>query len=358
MFAQRFNEVTFELELRPESPVLIKEGRHREDRRDRLVFHPQAQRDPKTPQRREGRGFGSYSSPDEAFAMACVWTNTTEGPRFYLPGSSLKGILRRGAENVIARWKPELTHAGVPFDNRAGKAIDEQRKTPHSPSSAEIYAQAGPFERCFGHTSLRGRWVIADAYLANESEARVVVRDGVGIDRHSGAAAHNVKFQYEAIAAGHFKTTLTLVNYELWQLGLVAHLLAELDAGNITIGYGARRGLGRVRVGVNGIRWQWYGRHKPETAGWVIPSLTELVGSGQSVSGKADSYRFSDVHLSAIDLTAIEWQPTEGILGAAWKIIPATSQLGIDWTMPPWSQFAATLAPVITNWPTHEEKAI
>lgn len=354
MFAQRFNEVTFELELRPHSPVLIKDGRHREGgQRDRLVFHPQARRDPERPRRREGRGYGSYASPDEAFDMACVWTNTTAGPRFYLPGSSLKGILRQGAEQVIARWRPELALEGDPFDNRAGKAVDQQREKAPGPSSAEIYAQAGPLERCFGHTALRGRWVIADAYLVDEAEARVVVRDGVGIDRRSGAAAHNVKFQYEAISAGRFKTTLTLVNYELWQLGLVAHLLAALDAGTLTLGYGARRGLGRVRVGVQGICWQWYGRHNPEQAGQVIPSLSQLIAAAKNTR----PYQLHDAGLPSIDLTALAWQKTAATLGSAWNVVPAATQKGIDWTAAPWPQLAATIAPAMINWPTRKDEA-
>lgn len=348
MFAQRFNEITFELEIRPESPLLVKDGRHREEsQRDRLVFHPQARRDPERPRRREGRGYGSYASPDEAFDMACVWSNTVEGPRFYLPGSSLKGVLRRGAEQIIARWRPELARTGDPFDNQAGKAVDHQRETGRGPSGAEIYAQAGPIERCFGHTALRGRWMIADAYLANEAEARVVVRDGVGIDRRSGAAAHNVKFQYEAITAGQFKTTLTLVNYELWQLGLVAHLLADLDSGTLTVGYGARRGLGRVRVGVQSVRLQWYGRHNPETAGYVIPRLSTLANT----SAKAAQYQVQESTLVSVGLAEMAWKKVPATLGSAWNIIPSTSQEGVDWAAAPWPQFAATLPSVVTNWP-------
>jgi CRISPR/Cas system CSM-associated protein Csm3 (group 7 of RAMP superfamily) len=189
--------------------------------------------------------------------------------------------------------------------------------------------------------------MIADAYLANEAEARVVVRDGVGIDRRSGAAAHNVKFQYEAITAGQFKTTLTLVNYELWQLGLVAHLLADLDSGTLTVGYGARRGLGRVRVGVQSVRLQWYGRHNPETAGYVIPRLSTLANT----SAKAAQYQVQESTLVSVGLAEMAWKKVPATLGSAWNIIPSTSQEGVDWAAAPWPQFAATLPSVVTNWP-------
>ncbi len=350
MFAQRFNELRVQLEIRPRSPLLIKDGRHHEaGQRDRLVFHPDARRDPDKPRRREGRGYGSYNNPDEAFDMACVWTQTADGPRFYLPGSSLKGLLRHGAELLLSRWRPDLARQADPFENVASAWVDAQRKADHSPSGSEIYAQAGPIERCFGHSALRGRWTIADAWLADERQARVVVRDGVGIDRHSGAAAHNVKFQYEAISAGCFTTTLTLVNYELWQLGLLAHLLAAIDTEDLRLGYGVRRGLGRVQLTVRELRWQWYGRYTPETDHFRIPSLSQITRT----SDLATRYRLQeDAALAMIDLSVTRVETVTATLGKAWALRTAEGENQTNWDAPPWPQFAATLPGVCIGWPT------
>jgi CRISPR/Cas system CSM-associated protein Csm3 (group 7 of RAMP superfamily) len=348
MFARRYNEIRLRLQIRPRSPLLIKDGRHHEEgRRERIVAHPKARRDPEKPRRREGRGYGSYFNADEAFDMACVWTQTADGPRFYIPGSSFKGLLRHGAEQLLSRWCPDLALAADPFENAAGKQVDEQRKAGKSPSSCEIYRQAGSIERCFGHPALRGRWSIADAWLDDEAEARLVVRDGVGIDRHSGAAAHNVKFQYEAISAGCFSTTLTIVNYELWQLGLLAHLLAAVDSGDLRLGYGARRGLGSVQMTVDRIAWQWYGRYNPNTAGWRIPSLSALMHE----DNLASQYGLRDSSLTGIDLSAMTWTSEKTTVGKRWMQSPAMNTEGMDWDAAPWPQFAATLPDVVRNWP-------
>lgn len=346
MFRHRYNELRLTLQLAPAGPLLVKEGRHTKQQRS---FHRGVTRDPPRPRRRDGPGYGSYDSEEGAFDMACVWTQTAAGPRFYLPGSSVRGVLRSAAERLIGRWQPAWVRASEPFQNQAQHWVLAQRDAERVLEGADIYRMCGPIERCFGHTALRGRWRIGDAWMVNERAAQVVVRDGVGIDRRTGAAANNVKFQFEAITGGVFETTMTLVNYELWQPGLLAHLLAAIDAGDIRLGYGTRRGLGHVRLAVPAVTFVWYGAvPTQENDGVRLPTLAALVGEDSAKYGLRD----------AGCTIVVPLQPDEdALIGSVWRAeppraaaLPDNDFQPTDWDAPFWAALAAPLDAVLAAW--------
>jgi hypothetical protein len=108
--------------------------------------------------------------------------------------------------------------------------------------------------RVFGHTVLASHLRISDAYptsldrprdeeieVANKTEQR----DGVAIDRISGAVAHG-PFQLEVVTQGTFHTQLYLKNFQLWQVGLLAVALRDMAQGRVPLGFAKSRGLGRV----------------------------------------------------------------------------------------------------------------
>src|SRR5262245_23365875 len=128
MFARRLNELRVKLLIAPVAPLLVKEGRHQEGGDKHLrSFHTGVKRNPPQPRRRESRGYGTYDSDEDCFDMACVWTQTSAGPRFYLPGSSLRGLLRSTAERLIGRWQPEWVRASEPFANVAQQWVEQER---------------------------------------------------------------------------------------------------------------------------------------------------------------------------------------------------------------------------------------
>lgn len=360
MFHCTLNDLQVELELRPTSPLLIKDGRHFERKegetgevwKERVFFHRSVPRTPSRPRKKQERGYGSYDNADDCFDMACVYTRDAQGmDRFYLPGSSLRGLLRTMAERIVGRWRPDLARASDPFHNAAEHWTQQQRDIKQSPGSKAIYYTAGPLDRCFGHTALRGRWSVADAWMQNDQEASVIVRDGVGINRATGAAQNDVKFQFEAITGGVFSTTLTLVNYELWQLGLLAHVLAALDGGAIRLGYGTRRGMGRVQVHVAKMAWHWYQKGQPEQANSqngkitkvTIPTLAKLA----QVQGLSGAYGWRDEGLSSPTLP-LEQQRNGGLV-ADWVL--SFPNEPTNWEGDPWPAFGPLLKQVLTAWP-------
>ncbi len=378
MFATRLNELRVSLELIPIGPLLIKEGRHLATEKGPSREHGKVEihkerhiverRLPREPQRKDLKGAQrDYGHRDGTFDMACVHSTTSEGDRFYLPGSSLRGVLRSAAERLVGRWQPEWTQASDPFTNRAEAWVRAKRREHRPPDGAAIYAHAGPIERCFGHTALRGRWTVEDAWITDEVQhpPRVLVRDGVGIDRATGAARESVKYQFEALISGEhetvFRTTLTLVNYELWQLGLLAHLLAALDVGELRLGYGTRRGLGRVRVRVPKLAFRWFPPKAQTPKDGLIPSLSALWELADKPEN-ATAYALRDGDLRLV-------LPTQGaslhatVPVPTWVVCPepppsplqenSPADLAAYWdNKNPWPLLGVLLAQPIADWPS------
>lgn len=168
----------------------------------------------------------------------------------------MKGALRSHTERRLWGWGVRVCDL-FNKPNCGSQAQEHMEKNaqeyPHGPA---IYAAACPACRCFGHIHLAGRWRFTDApFMLGRDAAQV--RDGVGINRRTGGSQANVLYRYEVLTRGAFATTLTLVNYELWQLGLLAYLLDDLATGHARLGGGTRRGLGRVTCQVTGMQWRF-----------------------------------------------------------------------------------------------------
>lgn len=240
MHKRRFNEFTLSFAIRPQGPLLIKSGQ--ESGADPTLL-------------------------DMNFVRthhARLGDNTV-----YLPGSSLKGTLRSYAEKIARTLQPEQAPfpplscnplGGSPQqgsqDYFCGKYL-EQRQKRNRATQADMHKYACPICRTFGHTSLAAHLYLSDAYPLDPANLddrtsfdqanRTEERDGVAIDRVSGAVAVG-PFNLEVVTQGVFYGSLTLHNFQLWQLGLLAIVLRDLGQGRVPMGFGKSRGLGRVAV--------------------------------------------------------------------------------------------------------------
>jgi len=70
-------------------------------------------------------------------------------------------------------------------------------------------------------------------------------RPGVAISRLTNAVAQG-PFEMEIAVAGEFKGMITLENFEVWQLGLLALTIRALNDGLVKVGFGKNRGFGEV----------------------------------------------------------------------------------------------------------------
>lgn len=232
MFRKLYNQALLTGRLEPDGPVLVVQGG--------AAVDPMA--------------------PDLAF----VRTSQNGQPTVYLPGSSLKGVLRAHAERILA------TEIGEPaaedpfeFGSRRRKAAREalQSEGPNGGTPA-VYRLSCEADRLFGSTQIAGRFRIGDALPAEgtaEAANRTEVRYGVAINR----AKQSVQvgpFEQEAVTAGAFELRTTLENFELWMLSLVLQVLRDLHEGLVQVGHAKSRGFGSVRLRDPVLVLRWPGR--------------------------------------------------------------------------------------------------
>ncbi len=151
---------------------------------------------------------------------------------YFIPGSSLTGVFRSHTERLIRTLKPNSVC--VPYIG-AEKQADPKNDIHRSCSrrlekctKADAYRLSCPACRTFGSLEFGGRLSPSDAWPVGQKPI-AEERDGVAIDRYTGGAARGAKFDMLVITAGTFRTTLTLRNFELWQLGIVQVLLEDLS---------------------------------------------------------------------------------------------------------------------------------
>jgi CRISPR-associated RAMP protein (TIGR02581 family) len=190
-------------------------------------------------------------------------------PEPYIPGTSLKGVVRSHAER-IARSVDEAIVCN-PLDNKTScsqKHITEARRRRQSKetplTTQDAYRSSCLACRLFGSLGFMGRVSIGDAYVdADARIPRAQVRDGVGIDRWTGGAYPRAKFDFEVVSSGDFRSQWAIRNFELWQLGWLGHVLSDFKDEWMWIGAGKSRGLGRVRGTVDAATLSYVGRQKP-----------------------------------------------------------------------------------------------
>jgi CRISPR/Cas system CSM-associated protein Csm3 (group 7 of RAMP superfamily) len=215
MHKRRVNELTLSLSITPEGPLLIKSGQ-------------EAGADPTLAQ------------------MNFVRTRHPDGGArtIYLPGSSLKGVIRSHCERIIR----------TVFGDDSAKCCDplsrhESCGVRHSNirDTAEQYKALCLACKIFGHMVNAGHLMTADAYPTTpiDGSPALEIRNNVAIDRLSGGVAVG-PFDMEVAIQGDFRTQIRLINFEIWHVGLVALALRDLAEGRLPVGFAKSRGLGQV----------------------------------------------------------------------------------------------------------------
>lgn len=257
MFKQYHNEVRIELDIVPNGPILIKAG-------DSLAARTN---------------------------MAFVRTFRNGREEVYLPGSSLKGVIRSHGERIgrtldakkicnpfSGPSKETLKHKNtsllgmVSCGNWLSEEEQDRKDKGSQLLSDEAYRHSCPACRLFGSLAFTGRFNIGDAYIFGNEQPTIEYRDGVGIDRFSGGSAKSAKYDFEVAAGGRYRTEISVCNFEIWQLGWLALVLQDMKEGLVPIGMGTSRGLGKVAVEIQSVEIDVLGPKTPDR----IASIADL----------------------------------------------------------------------------------
>ncbi len=185
--------------------------------------------------------------PDMEFVRA--WRGGRQ--EVYLPGSSLKGAVRAQCERLVRTIGGSERRDGV-------WACDPLRREQSCARMRE--GKGSPYEtscticRIFGSTALRGRLTFEDALISSmeEQTPRLEERTNVAIDRVMGSVLQG-PFRYEVVTSGTFATHLRARNVSAAQMGLLGLALRDFNQQRAALGSGRSRGMGYVRLRVEGL---------------------------------------------------------------------------------------------------------
>lgn len=265
------------------------------------------------------------------------WQNSET---IYLPGSSLKGVIRSHFERIIRTTLSE-THCCDPLSKDACGEKDifktnVRRATPQS--GADVYRQVCLACRTFGHTVVASRFVVADAYpqpingLTLDDVQTLPIRQMVAIDRRSGGSVNT--FTMEVATQGEFTTRIFMRNFERWQVGLLSLVLRDLGLGRVGIGFGKSRGLGQVKIQLDRLSVIYPGS-APEDCADRIYGVGDLLHLRQDEAA-IRNYGFDVDHDLQTDFPGVrvdggEWGQPEIHLTETDSIVAAFQSLSRSW---------------------------
>lgn len=152
----------------------------------------------------------------------------------YIPGSSIKGVLRSVVETVLKAKNP--AYACDPFINGSNPNC----------------------ETCSLFGSTKRASVVEIKDLIPKSPVNLEARTGIGIDRDTGAVHPTGPFTFEIVPPStEFPFEAYFENPANYQLGLFVVAIQALNVGIARIGGVKSRGLGEVELQIEGIEFRF-----------------------------------------------------------------------------------------------------
>lgn len=191
----------------------------------------------------------------------------------YIPGTSLKGILRSTLERIISSGVFEnltacnilvqknnsedntdnyISHICV--DDKKIKEIKESFKNDKDKEkkiAERIYEEQCDICKLFGGHGFASKIQISDARVIIPEGGKIYtqIRDGVAIDRDTLTHRDKVKYNFEQVAVGtEFKFEMAVDNLEEEHKILLALIISLLEKGDLKIGGKTSAGLGNIKL--------------------------------------------------------------------------------------------------------------
>jgi len=296
MLKKLVNECRFTLTLETKSPFLIKDGRFDKDQFVEDGIIPRNQKEKYT-----NTIFVCLNTEQEL--KDAVRRYDYSNLKFYIPGTSLRGVIRSHAEKIVrtlrdgddnwiccdlfAKDGPRLSCST--WLDLAKKKI----------SKIKTYKLSCVICKLFGCTGTASRIQVHDSAISRQGT--VGVRDGIGIDRFTGGVSSGANFKNQVLEGYTFQSEITIRNFEIWQLGLLAYVFRDFEQELLTLGFGKSKGFGRVKGTIGEIRIAYY-RNK------IDSKLTDL---GDLFTEQIANYGFVAGNLSDDSLLQPLTSPTE-----------------------------------------------
>ncbi len=236
MLKRRLCEAVFTWKLSCEGPLLIRDERWSDFLGSKKDGYPDSI-------------FISHISLQEIKKKAKACAKNPPSLPYYVPGTSIRGPLRARAEMIIRSLLPEYSDGRMgacdPFEQDDKKNMSCTKIMEGLSKDEKAYTRACPACKIFGCGGLASRIAFSDADIDNGYAS--VYRDMVGIDRFTGGSYKGALMRFHVLEGTSFTTTVRLVNFELWHLGLLTYIFRDFEEGLVSIGFGKTKGFGLVK---------------------------------------------------------------------------------------------------------------
>lgn len=203
--------------------------------------------------------------------------------RPYIPGASLKGVLRSGVEGFLRTLAGDKVGACYPVGDEQVRCLDDaglrRLKTRYSNDDAQL-AQELWSASCLACRTFGSQWLASHVYISDLAVVPALwagqyeVRNGVSIDRDTETAKEGMLYEFETVPAGvAFRCRIEGENLADWQAALLLLALRPFERGEATIGGATSRGLGRVKLA--GMETNYFALDAGDLVGQMIAYLEQ-----------------------------------------------------------------------------------
>ncbi len=208
-------------------------------------------------------GAGGSESAQPAASDLPVLVGADDRP--FIPGSSLRGVVRSQVERIVRTMEPRSNQEGFLGRGACNPVVGDEwcitsddMKEIHQKAAdkgmesdkwlgEQVWAHSCRVCRTFGSSWFASRVRIADLHLVNPDESLIQRRDGIAIHREKETVQH--KFDFETLPRGTtFQLRVTADNLSAAERGLLWLGLRELKEGHVLLGGFKGRGLGQVTL--------------------------------------------------------------------------------------------------------------
>jgi len=232
----------------------------------------------------------STGKPEKRRGERWVTTKLRSREESYIPASSFKGVLRSHAERILRSFSSDFACNPLAQESNktqgmrlsCSKRIEQLKEERGSISPAEVHRQICPSCRLFGCTGFAGRILLDDIFP--ETRNQPLREAHIAVDRFTQGVALG-PFGRQPLDDLRFKVPITVVNFELWQLGLLALVVRDMNEGLVTIGSGGRHGHGEVKAKIEQAQLRYVkSRLAPRKSnrGWILVGISSLLPDEQA----------------------------------------------------------------------------
>ena len=187
----------------------------------------------------------------------------SKNKNFYIPGSSFRGYLSTKLERLLnkdnsfklidRKTGEELNEADVKLIFGYTNLQKEDNNIKERILKKLDYDKNNENDKEENYYSMAGRIHISDMLII--SDVKSIKRDGIKIDRETGATKNGWKFDYNVIPlCSKFKFEMELDNVKEYQLDLIKLALKDIREGDL-FGGKLSRGIGKCKLNVEKIEY-------------------------------------------------------------------------------------------------------